>query len=134
MTVGCHVDNLKFPHENGYTVGALISKLRKRYGKEADLTIHQGKVHEYLGMKLDYREDRKSKIDMTDYLKKSWMTSQKNIKVEPSHRRQTICLRSMRPHTSQARSTPRRSTQASTAGHPDRGGFTHNASERDQQR
>ena len=49
---------------------ALINKLRNRYGKEADLTIHIGKVHEYLGMKMDYHEEGKVKIDMTYYLKK----------------------------------------------------------------
>ena len=70
ITVVWHVDDLKISHKNGYTVSALINKLSKRYGKEADLTIHQGKVHEYLGMKLDYCEEGKVKIDMTDYLKK----------------------------------------------------------------
>ena len=48
----------------------LIGKLSKRYGKEADLTINGGKVHEYLGTKLDYREQGKVKTNMTDYLKK----------------------------------------------------------------
>ena len=47
------MDDLKISHENGDTVDALINKLSKRYGEEADLTIHQGKLHEYLGMKLD---------------------------------------------------------------------------------
>ena len=32
-----------------------------RYGKEAYLTIHLGKVHEYTGMKLDRRERGKVK-------------------------------------------------------------------------
>ena len=47
----------------------LISKISKRYRKEADLTIHQGKVHKYLGIKLDYFNQGKVKIDTTDYLK-----------------------------------------------------------------
>ena len=41
MTVIWHVDELKISHVNGYTEDALISKLRERYGKEADLTIHR---------------------------------------------------------------------------------------------
>ena len=48
---------------------ALINKLGEQYGKEADLTIHQRKVHEYLGMKLEYSKKGKVKTDMTDYLK-----------------------------------------------------------------
>ena len=74
MTVVWHVDDLKISHENKDTVDSLISKLRERYGKKADLTIHQGKVHKYLGMKLDYRDQSKVKIDMADYLKTSWTT------------------------------------------------------------
>ena len=50
------MDDLKISHKNGDTVDALINKLIKQYGKEADLTTHRGKVHEYLGMKLDYRD------------------------------------------------------------------------------
>ena len=53
MTVVWHVDDLKISHENVDTVDALINKLRERYGKDSDLTIHQGKVHEYMGMNLD---------------------------------------------------------------------------------
>ena len=52
MTVVCHVDDLKISHENGDTVDALISKLSKKYGKEADLKIHRGNVHKYIGVKL----------------------------------------------------------------------------------
>ena len=65
------MDDLNISHKNGDTVDALIRKLSKQYGKEADLTIHRGKVHAYLGMKLNYCEQGKVKIDMTDYLKKS---------------------------------------------------------------
>ena len=70
MTVVWYVDDLKIFHENGDTVDALINKISERYVKEEDLTTQQGKVHEYLGMKLDYREQGKVKIDMTDDLNK----------------------------------------------------------------
>ena len=69
MTVVWHVDDLQISHKNGDTVDALINKLIEQYTKEADLTIYRGKVHEYLGMKLDYCEEGKVKIDMKDYLK-----------------------------------------------------------------
>ena len=71
MTVIWNVDDLEISHENGDTVDALINKFSKQYGKEADLTIHQGKVHEYMGMKIDYCEQGKVKINMKDYLEKS---------------------------------------------------------------
>ena len=66
MSVIWHVDDLKISHENGDTVDALINKLSEKYVKEAELTIHRGKVHKYLRIKLDYREQGKIKIDMTD--------------------------------------------------------------------
>ena len=50
------MDDLNISHKNGDTVDALIRKLSERYGKESYLKIHQGKVHEYLGTNLDYRE------------------------------------------------------------------------------
>ena len=52
MTAVWNVDDLNISHKNEDTVDALINKLSERYGKEADLTTHRGKVHEYLGMKL----------------------------------------------------------------------------------
>ena len=70
LKVVWHVDNLNISHRNGYTVDALISNLSERYGKEAELTIHQGKVQKYLGIKLDYHKQSKVKIKMMDYLKK----------------------------------------------------------------
>ena len=100
ITVVWHVDDLKISHDNGDTVDALIRKLSKQYGKEVDLKIHRGKVHEYLGKKLDYHEQGKVKVEMTYYMKTYWTTYQTSIKIEPSHRRQTIFLRSMRPRAS----------------------------------
>ena len=41
MMVVRHVDDLKISHINGGAVDALISQLIKKYGKEAELTIHQ---------------------------------------------------------------------------------------------
>ena len=66
MTVIWHVDDLQISHKNGDTVDALINKLSEKYTKEADLTIYRGKVHEYLGMNMDYHKEVKVKIDMTD--------------------------------------------------------------------
>ena len=48
----------------------MITELRKRHGKDADLKMHRGKVHGYFGMRLDYRTQGKLKIDMTEYLSK----------------------------------------------------------------
>ena len=64
------MDDLKISHENGDTVDALINKVSKRYGKDADLTTHQGKAHDYLVINMGYYKEGKIKMDMKDYVKK----------------------------------------------------------------
>jgi hypothetical protein len=39
------------------------------YGKEAPLTITHGKIHEYIGMTIDYNAKGKGKITMIPYIK-----------------------------------------------------------------
>ena len=53
-TILWHVDDLKISHMDPEVVSNIISKLNERYGKEAPLTETRGKIHEYLGMTLDF--------------------------------------------------------------------------------
>ena len=46
-------------------VEEIIAQVSKQYGKDADLTNHRGKLHEYLGMRLEYCTQDKVNIDMT---------------------------------------------------------------------
>ena len=69
ITIVWHADDLKLSHVNSNVVTKFIKKLEERYGKEAPLTIRRGKIHEYLGMTLDYTSKGKVKIDMRQYLK-----------------------------------------------------------------
>ena len=55
MTLVWHVDNLKIPHVNEDAVDALISHINEWYIEEAEITIHQKKLHDYLGMNKYYR-------------------------------------------------------------------------------
>ena len=66
--VAWHVDDLKISYADPSVVTALIEQLKCRYGKEASLTIKRGKLHDYLGMVLDYETKGKVKIDMRVYL------------------------------------------------------------------
>jgi hypothetical protein len=49
-----HVDDIKISHEDPEVVSQMIELLKGAYGKEASLTITRGKIHEYLGMTIDY--------------------------------------------------------------------------------
>jgi hypothetical protein len=63
-----HVDDLKISHVNDEVIENVISTLSERYGKEAPLVVTRGKVHDYLGMTLDFSVEGKVKVIMTDYI------------------------------------------------------------------
>jgi Reverse transcriptase (RNA-dependent DNA polymerase) len=67
-TVLWHVDDLKISHVDPNVVTSVIKQLEAEFGKEAPLTIMRGKVHDYLGMTLDYSLDDKVQIKMFDYI------------------------------------------------------------------
>jgi hypothetical protein len=67
-TILWHVDDLKISHVDPNVVTSIIELVSQEFGKEAPLTINRGKVHDYLGMQLDYSLDGKIKITMYDYI------------------------------------------------------------------
>jgi hypothetical protein len=75
-TIVWHVDDLKISHVDSRAVTTILNLLDAKYGQEivggkrAALTINSGKIHDYLGMTLDYSVPGSVKIDMTDYVKK----------------------------------------------------------------
>ena len=48
--------------------------LNKKYGEQSPVTSHRGKVHDYLGMTLNFSEKGKVIIDVTDYAKSMLQT------------------------------------------------------------
>ncbi len=68
-TILWHVDDLKISHEDYDVVTDIIEKLSKTYGKLDPITINRGKVHDYLGMTLDYNKEGKCVVKMVDYVK-----------------------------------------------------------------
>eukprot|EP00957_Ditylum_brightwellii_P135686 10347663-Ditylum_brightwellii.AAC.1 len=66
MTVCWHVDDLKILHEDSRKVTKMLYLLKRKYGK---MKTARGKVHEYLGMTLDYRKKGKVKVGMVKYIK-----------------------------------------------------------------
>ena len=75
-TIGWHVDDLKISHEDPKVVTKILGMIDARYGQEivgrkrAPLTITRGKIHDYLGMTLDFTKDGIVKIDMREYVEK----------------------------------------------------------------
>jgi hypothetical protein len=75
-TIVWHVDDLKISHVEYNAVTTILNLLDAKYGQEivggkrAPITINRGKIHDYLGMTLDYSEPGFAKVDMVEYLKK----------------------------------------------------------------
>ena len=53
-TIQWHVDDLKISCRNESAVESVVKKLSAQYGKIASLTITRRKVHDYLGIRIDY--------------------------------------------------------------------------------
>jgi hypothetical protein len=68
LTVAWHVDDLKVSHVDSKVVDDFIKQMDAEFGKETPMNQSRGKVHDYLGMLLDYSEDGCVKIDMTEYV------------------------------------------------------------------
>ena len=66
-TILWHVDDLKISHVNSKGVDIVLGKHGERYGKDAPLLMTRGKVHEYLGMTLDFYSKGEVMIKMCDY-------------------------------------------------------------------
>ncbi|KAG7363646.1 reverse transcriptase RNA-dependent DNA polymerase [Nitzschia inconspicua] len=68
-TIAWYVDDLKLSHEDPTVVEDIFTKLQAEFGKEAPLTVTRGKVHNYLGMRIDYSIDGKVQFTMPSLVK-----------------------------------------------------------------
>jgi len=67
-TILWHVDDIKLSHVDDEVNEEIIEKRNGVYGKETPLVVTRGKVHDYLGMTLDYSVDGQCKVIMKDYV------------------------------------------------------------------
>jgi hypothetical protein len=77
-TIIWHVDDLKLSHVEQDVLEDIAAKINEKYGKETPVTVHRGKVHDYLGMTLDFSEDGKVIFTMIDYISTFWMKPPRN--------------------------------------------------------
>ena len=68
-TIIWHVDDLKISHVESKVVDTVIEMLEATFGKEAPMSKSRGKVHDYLGMVLDFRERKVLGVDMSKYIR-----------------------------------------------------------------
>jgi hypothetical protein len=68
-TIIWHVDDLKISHIDSKVVDHIIAMLEAEFGREAPLTVRRGKVHDYLGMILDFSTPGKLVVSMEPYIR-----------------------------------------------------------------
>jgi Reverse transcriptase (RNA-dependent DNA polymerase) len=66
LTVSWHVDDLKISCQDKKAVDDLIDWIKEKYGRIGEVKVNRTKVHEYLGIKLDYSTPGKVVIDTRD--------------------------------------------------------------------
>jgi hypothetical protein len=69
LTVAWHVDDLKVSHVQTSVMDQFIADMDSEFGKETPLNQSRGKVHDYLGMTLDFSNPGEVTVTMIDYLK-----------------------------------------------------------------
>jgi Reverse transcriptase (RNA-dependent DNA polymerase) len=67
-TILWHVDDLKISHVDEAVVTKILEILNERYGKITPLVVTRGKIHDYLGMTLDFSTDECCVVRMDDYV------------------------------------------------------------------
>ena len=70
MTVIFHVDDGIVSHVDPKQVTDFLKELSKIYGQTDPLTIKRGKIHDYLGMTIDFSTDLQVMVTMYDYIMK----------------------------------------------------------------
>jgi hypothetical protein len=69
LTVAWHVDDLKVSHVEPSVVSQFIADMEGEFGKETPLNKSRGKIHDYLGMMLNFSKLGEVTITMIDYIK-----------------------------------------------------------------
>jgi hypothetical protein len=49
-------------------VGKYIDLIKQEFGSKMDLPVWRGKIHDYLGIQVNFSEDQKVKLTMYDYI------------------------------------------------------------------
>ena len=68
MTVVWHVDDLKVSHMDAKEVEKFIKQMEETFGEDTPLSVSHEKIHDYLGMTLDFCNKGKVQIDMEHYI------------------------------------------------------------------
>ena len=81
LTILLHIDDLFLTCALSIIITKYIIKLlNKAYGSKDPLTMTWGKVHEYLGMTVDFTQAPEVKFSQYDFVKKLWLGLPESLK------------------------------------------------------
>jgi Reverse transcriptase (RNA-dependent DNA polymerase) len=67
-TIVWYVDDLKISHVNSKIVDGIIDVIKDEFGNEMPVPVTRGKIHDYLGIKIDFSQEGKVIMSMFDYI------------------------------------------------------------------
>lgn len=67
-TVVWYVDDLKISHVVSNVVDDVINMIKADFGKDLPVPVTRGKIHDYLGIKIDFSNEGKVIMSMCDYI------------------------------------------------------------------
>ena len=68
-TIAWYVDDMKISHVDSSVVDHMINMVKREFGKELDVMVCRGKIHDYLGVQFDFSQKGKVVMSMDDYIK-----------------------------------------------------------------
>ena len=69
LTVSWHMDDPKVSHMDENATEAFIMDMETEFGMETPSSISCGKIHNYLGMTLDFSEPGQVMVQLSDYVR-----------------------------------------------------------------
>lgn len=69
-TILWHVDDLKISHRSSTVIDEIVTSIKEEHGKTDEMTARRVKIHDYLGMTLDFSLLGKFIIDKKNYINK----------------------------------------------------------------
>lgn len=80
-TAMLHIDNLFIAHQHPQIVTKFTNNLDVNYRSKDPFTVARGKIHEYLGMTLDfYIMEKAHEITQCDFMKKFYLNFLESLK------------------------------------------------------
>jgi Reverse transcriptase (RNA-dependent DNA polymerase) len=68
LTIVWYVDDLKISHVETSVVDDMIGSIKQEFGQKLDVTVRRGKIHDYLGLRIDFSEKGRVILSMYDFI------------------------------------------------------------------